>query len=139
MNKQVLLQARADILAHPDQCQMSSFFSDYLDMPDGHGGSMPAGGCGTAACIAGWIIFRKRQFDSLKQGHQHVRSNSHYSPEDDAGAYAGLNSFERSRLFFTCEWPSDCKTEYYQATTPAATAQAMANRIDRFIESEGTV
>lgn len=38
------------ILAKADQFQMSSVFSRYLD------NNAEAGGCGTAACIAGWVL-----------------------------------------------------------------------------------
>lgn len=135
MNIPVLLQAKADILAHPDQCQMGDFYSQYLDIgesDDGWGHGLEAGGCGTAACIAGWIMFRVAGCATLADADSMIWGGE---PLDKhAMRHAGLTEDERHALFFTSGWPQDLKHKLWKSTTPEQFAGVMAERIDRLIE-----
>jgi hypothetical protein len=58
MNTQLLQKVKQNILDHPDQFYMGGFFSAYT-------ANGKAGGCGTAACIAGWAVYLHRRYSSL--------------------------------------------------------------------------
>lgn len=133
MNIPVLLQAKADILAHPDQCVMHSYYATVLELPDGPF----AGGCRTAGCIAGWMTHRKYGEKTLAESRRRNYEEPLGDPETVATAYAELGVFEAHRLFHLSDWPRELREQYNQARTSEEQSKIMAERIDRFIETKG--
>lgn len=69
MNTKLLRRVQKAILAHPDQFEMWLLFQPtlYFNHDPLALYTMPAGGCGTAACIGGWAIHLAGKHKTLKQ------------------------------------------------------------------------
>lgn len=133
MNIPLLKKVRAAILKHPDQFEMEWYFQKELLIGED---DIPAGGCGTAACIAGWILFYAKNCTTLEQANQLFYTLA------EATAAAGLDDIAKQRNSLSClfavdDWPEPFSSRYVNATTLQGRAQAAADRIDHFIATKG--
>lgn len=129
MNQKLLLRVRSAILAHPDQFDMSGYFNTCLWFGVN---KQPAGGCGTAACIAGWTAFLTRKSRTLDAANR-VVGDTH----SEAVAALDITGEESLRLFYSAQWPKQFRTRYNKATTVKQRARAAADRISWFIKTKG--
>jgi hypothetical protein len=130
-NKELLLKAKASILANPSHFDMSGWvntkdWSNLWKVSALHQYSLDA--CGTTACIAGWIVYH-----GVKDGV--------ITDEGELIPVAANNALELPRsytngLFFLDEWPPKLATRYRDAKRPATRARIAAERIDRFIAEQ---
>lgn len=125
MNIALLSDIKANILAVPESFRMESWFTRDDDAP-----------CGTAGCIAGHALAIHESAKTLKEAaysaHRRDLSISYQAAE-----ILGLKQDQRWRLFDTFHWPTEFCRRYDSATNPLERAQATADRIDRFIATEG--
>jgi hypothetical protein len=130
MNKKLLLKVADAIKKHPTQFQMGCYFSCYLELPR----SPEAGGCGTAACIAGWTCH-------VALGKLETLANTCKQMEVVAGREASrllqITHDERERLFLANRWPEPFASRFYEAKSSAQQAKAAIARIKHFIKTEG--
>lgn len=115
------------ITEHADQFQMAGWFRYLLD------GGEEAGGCGTAACIAGWahhlFTAKAKTLEASNTGE-----NWHaFQPFE----ILGLPNFASRRLFHLENWPTEFYARYRNAQTPADRAAIAVERISHFIATEG--
>lgn len=123
MNIPLLLKVKAAILAEPRKFDMNWWFINNEESP-----------CGTTACIAGWAVAIHGRFKSLKQGYA---LESH--PCRLAERLLKLDESISRNLFHVEDWPSEFSYRYDRCKTPRGRAKVAADRIDRFIETEGRV
>lgn len=123
INIRLLRRIQKAILKHHRQFDMSYWFTGR----DATG--KPAGGCGTAGCIAGWAVHLARKNKTLAATRAEVESAA-----AEARQLLGLGAIEAGRLFFSEHWPSDLHTRYVNAKTSYLAARAAATRIERFIK-----
>ncbi len=130
MNIELLEKTRDQILSHPDQVNMQDWFNHK------NGLNEEAGGCGTAACIAGWALFVANNAEKLTD-----LPIPFDAPARRAKEALWLSDAEADRLFFTVSWPSPFGLALLRARTDFRTttayAQVVADRIDHFIKTEG--
>lgn len=129
MNTTLLKKVKAAILKHPDQFEMENLFQHDLK-----GLYMHAGGCGTAACIAGWTYHILLGPKMVKTSHKHAIRNAHDVWDK---ANAALKLQDAGQLFYTWRWPVKYQVRYREAQTPLARAKAAASRIDHFLKTKG--
>lgn len=121
----ILLKVKRKILEEPENFGMQDFVGDPYDC----GVHEPSKNtCGTAHCIAGWVVY-------LKTGIDYSDS---WSINFDAGAaeIIGLPytpSFGTHPLFYTEDWPSDLAEAYFACSTNEDAAKVAAAAIDRFL------
>lgn len=136
MNIPLLKRVKAAILKHPKQFEMADWFSSVLYFgDDGQGGlkKREAGGCGTAACIAGWVC------------HIDLESKTLAETDDALGIWASDRATtlldipwtKAGRLFHLDYWPSKFQLRVANAKTLKARARAAADRINWFIKTKG--
>lgn len=137
MNIPLLRKVKAAILKHPNQFEMGSWFSDTLflgyDKRTGRIKERPAGGCGTAACIAGWACH-------VALGHRKLYETDGdvgQSTSCEASDLLGLTEAQSSRLFFDGEWPRKHREQLEDAKTLKGRARAASDRISHFIATKG--
>jgi hypothetical protein len=130
MNKKLLLKVAEAIQKHPTQFQMGAYFSRWLDLPN----SPEAGGCGTAACIAGWTChIALGQSRTLDDAARHLEA----IVGQEAARVLDITADERQRLFVANHWPASYYNRYDNALTPEEQAAAAVARIKHFIKTEG--
>ena len=124
MNKKLLLRVKAQILAEPKQFIMGTWYTNFPDIFDGdlwEGVKVP--NCGTAACIAGWIVAL----------HNNIKLNKAIGGHGTAAMYLNIRRYEANRLFYVENWPGDLRARWDNAKSLEERAQIAAERIDRFI------
>lgn len=99
----------------------SGLFSDYRGNPAGFAA------CNTTACIAGWTMVLT-PVDEICISNEIALA---------AQGRLGLDVEQATRLFYLDAWPTQFKTAHDTSETPQARAQAVADRIDHFIATEG--
>lgn len=117
------------ITEHADQFLMGDFFDHLLD------GAGAVGGCGTAACIAGWgcHLFLTRESTLAK-------TKSKWSLQFyvlDVRRAIGLTAVESDGLFHLGYWPEQFRCRYNYAKAPTARAAIAVARVEHFIATEG--
>ena len=130
MNTEKLLAAKANILKHPSQFVMHSYFSKLNSL------EKPATGCGTASCIAGWVIANEYKDKTLKE----VASDDWrilIEPSHRAVQILDINYPESYRLFNLSNWPAEFQEAWDAAKTAKQKAKVAAERIDFFIKTNG--
>lgn len=146
-NFKLLRRVRDAILAHPDQFVIDKVFSRRLEVP------CPVGGCGTAACIAGWTLRlsgKHRTLSAARKALRTIRARaSRGSGPDELDLAAKLlrippkppfdrdwGSFPHPLFFLDC-WPGRFQTAWCETKTPQEQAAVAAARIDDFIRLHG--
>lgn len=120
------------ILAKADQFQMSSVFSRYLD------NNAEAGGCGTAACIAGWVLHLTSKNKKLNENKVNFVSTSLKRAGRLIGipVKPGTDGWNLDHpLFFVAQWPEPFKSKYQDAVRAETMASIAADRISHFIKT----
>lgn len=125
MNKLLLRQVAKAIKKHPRQFAMGAYFDSELD------NLAPAGGCGTAACIAGWAIHLSKGKDTLRETADLPHGG------ETAMELLDINMEQRNRLFYLVNWPEDILGEYHKAKSAKRMAEIAVARINRFIRTNG--
>lgn len=128
MNVRLLRRVQKAILKHPDQFQMEHFYAEYLDDLFG----CDVGGCGTAACIAGWVqhlTFKKR---TLVETCKMRRSTWAVGQRE-----LKLTNEQAVLLFLGSRWPEHFREQFSGETSPMKRACIAAKRIDHFVETKG--
>lgn len=129
MNVKLLRKVQKAILAHPDQFSMYEWFPPYLD-----NGAI-AGGCGTAACVAGWAVHCKRRGKTLKKTKELTRKKNINSAAQKA---LGLTDLQASSLFHLDNWPIRFQERWDACLKANRTIVDVAcQRIDHFIATKG--
>lgn len=123
MNIPLLLKVKAAILAEPAKFDMDEWVARDPSSP-----------CGTTCCIAGHAVAIQQKFESLKELLAFP-----YSVWSMAQDSTELDYQQTKVLFFHDSWPSEFANRYRNCKTPRGRAKVAADRIDRFIESEGRV
>lgn len=90
-----------------------------------------AGGCGTAACLAGWAIHLDKKNKKLVDSVVH---NDALSIADRARRILGLSELQADRLFYISSWPKRF-TDAYRGRSTKNRAIAAGKRIDYFIRT----
>src|SRR5688500_18216392 len=85
----LLQKAKQSICERHEQFEMDWYFQDKLHGP--HLDTAPARGCGTAACIAGWMIYHLYGCRTVKD------AEGFYSCDDDLNVDLGLGDIETER------------------------------------------
>lgn len=135
MNIPLLKRVKAAILKHPDQFEMAWWFDDVLHL-GGLQEPVPAGGCGTAACIGGWVCH-------LSSRHQQIKTTSRQYRHSSSSVYArarsllAINDDQAERLFGDSNWPEPYRTRYDNSKTALTRAKVAARRIDHFVKTKG--
>lgn len=129
MNTKLLLEVQKHILEEPRRLVMSRLAvkkGEVCSAPD-----MPKSfaKCGTAACIAGWIL--------ILSGNKPFTETEDGNGSETAERLLRLPTDSADRLFHVFMWPERFKHEYNSAKTPAKRASVAANRIDHFIKTKG--
>lgn len=137
INVALLEQIKEQVLAHPEHVNMREWIQDsasieephefLLDVPCWLGNPEQFVRCNTTACIAGWAVILSPSQEEIE----------HLAIETVALKYLGLNHDQGRRLFFPVVWPLDFAIKYHGAETAEAAAQAVAARIDHFIQTNG--
>lgn len=129
----LLRRVKKQILLEPRQFVMGYYFHSGTLLDYGEGAcDLPRKkipNCGTAACIAGWVI-------SLDSKQKPSEANQTFrSPEETAGNALGLDLFGGGRLelFRVDFWPAPYETAWFKAKTHRTRAQVAARRIEAFI------
>ncbi len=124
--KELLLKAKAVILAEPRQFDMAFFFRRFTewDVPN----------CGTTACIAGWLIAISRGM-TPKEVDTSVR---YQHPFFEACELLGIDEKTGDSLFYSPKWPEPFRTDYHNLSFVyhEQRAKIAANRIDYFLETD---
>jgi hypothetical protein len=119
----ILRKVQEEILKEPYKFRMEAYFSKDRKSP-----------CGTAACIAGWIIAVGNQHPNLMKARE-----SGWNYADEATSILKGNDTSAGHnpvaLFFMGEWPYEFEKDYGMARTRKGKAVVAANRIDHFIET----
>lgn len=126
MNTRLLRRIQKHVLAEPRRLQMAEFVEKGAPgeriYSDGMLTEIPA--CGTTACIAGWAC--------LLSNAKRIRNYG-----SRAAKLLGITRVQGSILFFTSGWPDQLAERYQGASTKAAQAEVLKERIDHFISSKG--
>ena len=125
--KTLLEQVKRNILKHPTQFVMHSYFA-YEDSI----GNTP-GGCGTAACIAGWTMHLLKGNATLEETSGIVEVSSTFQVARKA---LGLTTEQADNLFRVNNWPAQFRRDLELAPTAGRAAKVAAKRIDHFIRTE---
>jgi len=125
--KTLLEQVKRNILKHPTQFVMHSYFA-YEDSI----GNTP-GGCGTAACIAGWTMHLLKGNATLEETSGIVEVSSTFQVARKA---LGLTTEQADNLFRVKNWPAQFRCDLELAPTAGRAAKVAAKRIDHFIRTE---
>lgn len=128
MNVKLLKEIKARIAAEPSWFNMDWWFA-------------PSNGssCGTAACIAGWAkcIEVMKEQPTLKFGEVcHEREGS--GAFMDGMRLLQIDTDQAERLFYTRYWPKRFEVRYKNAANVCERAKAACDRIDFFIQTNGT-
>lgn len=124
-NLKLLRKVRDAILEHHDQFVMSSYFDIFNCI------GKEAGGCGTAACIAGWTIHLSQNKKTIYESRRHGPDNRTAA----AMAELGISKPEAHSLFHLSYWPLQFIDQYWAVNTTHGRAKVAADRIDYFIET----
>lgn len=109
----------AAVLAEPQ-------FYDQAYFPD-----HPSSKCGTICCAAGWVVW----VDDPERYQKMVRLRG-VAWTEVADRILGIHSY--ARLFYSSEfWPARFRNAYLNADTPRGRAQAMADRWEHYIATDG--
>lgn len=137
INVALLEQIKEQVLAHPEHVNMREWIRDSASDEESHaflsevsrwlGNPERFVRCNTTACIAGWAVILSPSQEGIE----------HLAIETAALKYLGLNHDQGRRLFFPAVWPLDFAIKYHDAETAEAAAQAVAVRIDHFIQTNG--
>jgi hypothetical protein len=133
MKIKALRQIQKDMKDMPDQVIMSSYFDESLDLLD----NPPAGGCGTAACIAGFAIFRAHKAPDLYNASKFNVARIAGCEFDLAKEALGLSTRQGQRLFSEKGWPTKFRKALLHAKTAKAYTAVVIKRIDHFIKTKG--
>lgn len=137
MNKEqrdLLLKAKKAILREPLQFTMGSWFTTEPEELWGSERDVP--NCGTAACIAGWVITCSKPEQDPRQARETVVANRIYGENEEklACTLLGVDRNTAQYLFYTSHWPNDMIVKWGDCETPEERAAVAAERIDQFIE-----
>lgn len=133
-NKDLLLKAKASILAEPEHFNMYRWMSGekYTAENMEEAASVDLTQCGTTACIGGWLIYHAFQAKRVRKSLTPI--------SEKASLLLGIPYDYRSPmnkaddLFVLNEWPGDLRSRYFRAKKSETRARIAAERIDRFIE-----
>lgn len=126
--KKLLLDVKARILKEPEQFNMHSFFSDHSETE-----LAKPPNCGTAACIAGWVLSVASKITPAKAWEKYFYSGNKIHPSVMAEDILKISGKQVSCLFYVGGWPEQFETPYITASTMPAKAKIAAKRIDYFI------
>ena len=128
-NKELLLKAKASILAEPEHFDMNQWIS-CPGMRDGEFlASKQEPDCGTTMCIGGWVAFH-----AVRDGAIKIKTVLSLDwGKTIAMRVLGLNEREAAPLFYSSRWPDDLLRRFDRASRPKTLARIAAERIDRFI------
>lgn len=129
LNVKLLRRIQKAILRHPDQFDMEWWFQSYLKF-NSKPALLEAGGCGTAACIAGWAVH-------LSRGHRRLATTRRavWDTHNEATRLLRIDSGRQCPLYNIGAWPEEFRNGYEGAETPLARAKVAVARIDHFIET----
>lgn len=113
MNKPLLREVKAAILAQPDAFRMDTW------------------SCGTAHCIAGWALLL-RDIPLVADGWL---TASEEPTGDVAQELLEITRLQRYALFSNHRWPYSFQRRYLCAETHRERAQVAAERIDHFLKT----
>lgn len=137
MNVKLLEKVKAAILAEPAQFLMTTWFADsdddYSYRPYDRARKVP--NCGTAACIAGWALTIGRRYRNPRNAASRLGREG--SIGLDAARAIGVPYRFAQMLFIVSYWPHAFKERWSMASTPLQRARVAAQRIDRFIATDG--
>lgn len=130
MNVALLRKVQEAIKAAPIQFDMGAFYFERDDVP--------AGECGTMACICGWAVALDAQISITKAAKIPLWDDL----EDNVQRGMAALDIDRrlaERLFFLPQWPHLYK-QSYEVATDYGSIQDQANvaceRIDHFIKTK---
>lgn len=129
------------IRKHHDQFQMTGLFSSQLDVFNPAGVDklwVEAGGCGTAACFAGWTLHLASENRTLDETHQQVsfRSSVMREAAELLEVHAPGGNMEKHPLFHVRNWPAQFKARWYAAEQSNSEEQASIaiDRLRHFLQ-----
>lgn len=128
MNVELLQKVKEKILEEPLQFAMEEYFTPEVYGMDAPREKIP--NCGTAACIAGWVLTLHTGKNPRELWLADIPISSR------AARLLGLTWEEGDRLFILSGWPFSFGKRYRNAKTPQEQAQIAAERIEHFIETE---
>lgn len=129
MNIELLREIQKCVLENPDRVFMPHFISDiHTRQPRQGVGPDTIDNCGTAGCIGGWALMLAARRDGV----------SLPTTVEQIERVLDLKRFQGSSLLWTANWPVVYARRYQFADTDEERAKAVCERIDNFIESNGT-
>lgn len=136
MNIPLLKRVKAAILKHPKQFEMADWFGSVLYFGHDRSGYLKhhkAGGCGTAACIAGWTCHVALENKKLVETDAAIG----FEAARKATELLELSRNQAACLFYHSAWPRRFAEQHEDAKTLSDRARAAARRIDHFIKTKG--
>ncbi len=126
LNIPLLRKIQKAILKHHKQFQMHWWFSRENSV------RASAGGCGTAACIAGWAVHLNRKGKRVDKTSALIDI---HNVQAEAAKLIGLASREEQEsLFGEGYWPEHFRIKWDNAKTTQAKAKVAASRIEHLIK-----
>lgn len=131
MNVELLQQVKQRILAEPEHFDMDYWVAET---------------CGTVCCIGGWaarlsgfvhISADGETWFPTAKGRRALRDRGCFDDDPDVFAAALELEDDGATLFHVEAWPADLADRYASANSYFKRAQIAAERIDRFIATEG--
>lgn len=130
MNVKLLQKVKRAILKAPTQFEMAWWFQASLAYKCWR---RKIRGCGTAACIAGWVLHVSGRSKTVQ-----ATAEKTFNTMDKASGLLKLaDDMEASRLFGLRYWPSQFRAGYESSACPAKRARIAAARINHFIKTKG--
>ena len=131
MNIKLLRQIKREILKRPTQFNMNWWFQKRDSLGN------RAGGCGTAACIAGWAvaIAGTEKGETIRLAEFSGGSFFDTNTPDSAKSILDISDDHAHRLFDRSNWPMRYLDE--RANTSMKVAKLAAARIEHFIKTKG--
>jgi len=134
LNVPLLLMVREAILKEPKQFIMDHWFSDQTDIrkrgtdyrhrPNAY--EIP--NCGTAACIAGWVVTIGNGKTPREIAIQHL-----LGVKTEACNLLNVDGYDASFLFYVTNWSPHYRKAWKATRSPAKRALIAAKVIDNFI------
>lgn len=144
MNIELLHEVQQHILAEPVRFNMNDWwyvgmsapFED-LKIPERRDKFARNPSCHTTACIAGWALALRPDFEFISVNQIDPDYINSDSVETTAATLLGITTEAATRLFHCEKWPANYAVAFYNTSNPPSKAKIACERIDHFIATNG--
>jgi hypothetical protein len=127
LNVKLLKKVKRAMLKHPENTNMSHWVVH-------EDGTAP---CGTAGCIAGWVV-AEASIRKLRNIPAERTVSWSLRFQEKARKLLRITEHQGDMLFKLDYWPGNLRDRYYGARSRKRSAKLIAERIDEFIQAEET-